>query len=43
MADITIDRLAKDIGTDVERLIKQLSEAGIDKQTDSMVSEEEKV
>ena len=42
MADITIDRLAKDIGTDVERLIKQLSAAGIEKQTDSMVSEEEK-
>ncbi len=42
MADLTIDRLAKDIGTDVDRLIKQLSEAGIDKGADSMVSEEEK-
>ncbi|MFT4925195.1 MAG: translation initiation factor IF-2 [Phenylobacterium sp.] len=42
MPDLTIDRLAKDIGTDVDRLIKQLSEAGIDKVADSMVSEEEK-
>jgi translation initiation factor IF-2 len=42
MADITVDRLAKDIGTDVERLIKQLSAAGIEKQAESMVSEEEK-
>lgn len=42
MAEITIDRLAKDIGTDVERLIKQLAAAGIDKDVQSMVSEEEK-
>jgi translation initiation factor IF-2 len=42
MADITIDKLAKDIGTDVDRLIKQLSAAGIEKAADSMVSEEEK-
>jgi translation initiation factor IF-2 len=42
MAELTIDRLAKDIGTDVERLIKQLSEAGITKDAQSMVSEEEK-
>ncbi|NQZ08889.1 MAG: translation initiation factor IF-2 [Algicola sp.] len=42
MAEITIDRLAKDIGTDVDRLIKQLAAAGIEKQTGSMVSEEEK-
>jgi translation initiation factor IF-2 len=40
MAELTIDRLAKDIGTDVERLIKQLSEAGITKDAQSMVSEE---
>lgn len=42
MAEITIDRLAKDIGTDVERLIKQLAAAGIEKDAQSMVSEEEK-
>ena len=42
MADLTIDRLAKDIGTDVDRLIQQLSAAGIEKAADSMVSEEEK-
>ena len=42
MAEITIDRLAKDIGTDVDRLIKQLAAAGIEKDAQSMVSEEEK-
>lgn len=42
MAEITIDKLAKDIGTDVDRLIKQLASAGINKEPDSIVSEEEK-
>lgn len=42
MADMTIDRLARDIGTDVERLIKQLAAAGIAKDAESLVSEEEK-
>ncbi len=42
MAEITIDKLAKDIGTDVDRLIKQLAAAGIDKTPSCLVSEEEK-
>ncbi|AWB67083.1 translation initiation factor IF-2 [Saccharobesus litoralis] len=42
MSDVSIEKLAADIGTDVTKLLSQFSEAGIKKDTSSMVSEEEK-
>ena len=42
MADVTIEKLASDVGTTVDRLVQQFTDAGIPKQTGQMVSEEEK-
>ncbi|RUO38737.1 translation initiation factor IF-2 [Aliidiomarina shirensis] len=43
MAEVKIEKLASDIGTSVDRLLKQLSEAGIEKKDASeTVSEDEK-
>lgn len=43
MADVTVKQLAVDVGTDVERLLVQLKQAGIDKQSaDQLVTDQEK-
>jgi translation initiation factor IF-2 len=43
MAEVTIKQLAEDVGTPVERLLKQLEDAGVRKRTDKdSVSDEEK-
>jgi len=42
MADVSITKLADDIGTTVDRLVQQFSDAGINKASDSVVSETEK-
>lgn len=42
MAEVTIEKLASDVGTTVDRLVQQFADAGIPKQTGEMVSEEEK-
>ena len=42
MAEVTIEKLASDVGTTVDRLVQQFADAGIPKQTGQMVSEEEK-
>ena len=44
MADITVEHLAKVVGTSAERLVEQLKEAGVQiKGVDSSLSEEEKL
>jgi len=42
MADVSITKLAEDIGTTVDRLVQQFSDAGIAKANDSTVNEGEK-
>jgi len=42
MADVTIEKLASDVGTTVDRLVQQFADAGIAKQSGQMVSEDEK-
>ncbi|MEW9796625.1 translation initiation factor IF-2 [Alteromonas sp. CYL-A6] len=42
MAEVSIEKLASDIGTTVDRLISQFKDAGITKQASDNVSEEEK-
>mgnify|MGYP000592671383 CR=1 FL=1 len=42
MSEVSIDKLATDVGTSVEKLVQQFAEAGITKSIDSQVSEDEK-
>ncbi|TRW49398.1 translation initiation factor IF-2 [Aliidiomarina halalkaliphila] len=42
MAEVKIEKLASDIGTSVDRLLQQLSDAGIKKSAGETVSEDEK-
>ncbi len=43
MAEVTVSELAKSVGTSVERLLKQMQEAGLKQKTaDALVSDEEK-
>ncbi|MGJ8691275.1 MAG: translation initiation factor IF-2 [Thalassotalea sp.] len=42
MAEVTVEQLAKEIGTPVERLVNQLSDAGYKKTADDSVTEQEK-
>lgn len=42
MAEVNVEKLASDIGTSVDRLLKQFEEAGISKKADDSVTEEEK-
>ena len=42
MADVTVQELAKEIGTPVERLVSQLADSGVQKSATDSVSQEEK-
>ena len=42
MAEVSIEKLASDIGTTVDRLVSQFKDAGITKKTDDNVTEDEK-
>jgi len=42
MTDVTIEKLASDVGTTVDRLVQQFADAGIAKKAGQMVSETEK-
>merc|ERR1712080_138986 len=42
MADVSIEKLASDIGTSVDRLVSQFSDAGIKKAAGDSVTEDEK-
>jgi len=42
MADVTVQELAKEIGTPVERLVSQLADSGVQKSVNDSVSQEEK-
>uniref|UniRef100_UPI0040471812 translation initiation factor IF-2 n=1 Tax=Rheinheimera sp. TaxID=1869214 RepID=UPI0040471812 len=42
MAEVTIEKLASDVGTTVERLVQQFADAGINKAAGQVVSEDEK-
>ncbi len=42
MADVTVQELAKEIGTPVERLISQLADSGVKKSVTDSISQEEK-
>ena len=42
MAEVTIEKLASDVGTTVERLVQQFADAGISKTAGQVVSEDEK-
>lgn len=42
MEEVTLDKLAKDVGTTVDRLVQQFAEAGITKQPGDQVTETEK-
>ncbi|MCM2679674.1 translation initiation factor IF-2 [Echinimonas agarilytica] len=42
MSEVTINKLATDVGTSEERLVEQFKEAGITKKAGDMVTEEEK-
>lgn len=42
MAEVNVEKLASDIGTSVERLLKQFSEAGMSKSAGDRVTEDEK-
>ncbi|WP_404402311.1 translation initiation factor IF-2 [Idiomarina seosinensis] len=42
MEEVTLDKLAKDVGTTVDRLIQQFAEAGMNKQPGDAVTEDEK-
>ena len=44
MSQVTVSQLASDVGTSVDRLLKQLSDAGIAKQNaEDVITEQEKV
>ena len=42
MANVTVEQLAKEIGTPVERLISQLADSGVSKSVTDSVTQEEK-
>ena len=42
MEEVTLDKLAKDVGTTVDRLIQQFAEAGMKKTPGDTVTEDEK-
>ena len=42
MAEVSIAKLATDIGTSVDRLVQQFKDAGIVKKADAQVNEDEK-
>ncbi|QJR82368.1 translation initiation factor IF-2 [Alteromonas pelagimontana] len=42
MAEVSIEKLASDIGTTVDRLVSQFKDAGIDKSANTQVTEDEK-
>ena len=42
MSEVTLEKLASDIGTNVDRLVQQFKDAGIDKQIGQGVTEDEK-
>lgn len=42
MANVTVEQLAKEIGTPVDRLVSQLADAGVNKSATDSVSQEEK-
>ena len=42
MADVSIEKLASDIGTTVDKLKQQFKDAGIDKSSSDHVTEDEK-
>lgn len=42
MDEVTLDKLAKDVGTTVDRLVTQFAEAGMKKQPGDSVTEDEK-
>ena len=42
MADVSIEKLAGDIGTSVDRLVQQFADAGIEKRANDQVTEDEK-
>ncbi|GLX87310.1 translation initiation factor IF-2 [Thalassotalea loyana] len=42
MAEVTVEQLAKEIGTPADRLVNQLAEAGINKNVSDSVTEQEK-
>jgi translation initiation factor IF-2 len=42
MAEVSIEKLASDISTTVDRLLKQFKDAGIEKVSSDNVTEEEK-
>ena len=42
MAEITVEQLAAEIGTPVEKLLGQFAEAGIKKSQDDVVNQQEK-
>ena len=42
MAEVTIEKLASDVGTTVDRLVQQFADAGITKAKGQSVTEEEK-
>ncbi|MDT7525185.1 MULTISPECIES: translation initiation factor IF-2 [Idiomarinaceae] len=42
MEEVTLDKLAKDVGTTVDRLVQQFAEAGMKKQPGDAVTEDEK-
>ena len=44
MSDVTVSQLANDVGIPLDRLLRQLAEAGIDKAGgDDVISEKEKL
>ena len=42
MEEVTLDKLAKDVGTTVDRLVTQFAEAGMKKSAGDSVTEDEK-
>ncbi|MCC2615228.1 translation initiation factor IF-2 [Aestuariibacter halophilus] len=42
MAEVSIEKLAEDIGTDLDRLVQQFNDAGLKKKAGDVVSEDEK-
>ena len=42
MEEVTLDKLATDVGTTVDRLVQQFAEAGMTKKAGDSVNEEEK-
>ena len=44
MSEVTVSQLASDVGIPIDRLLKQLNDAGLKKQSaDDVISEQEKV